>query len=64
MNKRTEPDRLDNVFRLQEQLMLRYKALGTTNMPDWPVDMSVKKNQQACREAGLKSVEELLEPIS
>lgn len=64
MSLRTEPDRLDHVFQLQEQLMLRYKGLGTTNMPDWPVDMTVKKNQQACRDAGLKSVEELFEALS
>ena len=63
MTQATERDRLDHIFQLQEQLMQRYKSLGTTNMPDWPVDITAKKNQQACREAGLKSVEELFEAL-
>ena len=57
---------LKEVFELQEVLMQRYKQRAEDKgyyMPSWPVDISSKRDQQACRDAGLKSVEELFEAL-
>lgn len=54
---------LEHVFNLQECLMRRYRDENVCQMPDWPVDIGAKVNQQACREAGLKAVEEFFEAL-
>jgi len=64
VNSNTIDDKLDVIFKLQEKLMQRYKMSGIANIPDWPVDIQIKKNQQACRDAGLKCVEELFEAVA
>lgn len=57
---------LHDMFVMQEALMRRYHERAKSKgyyMPDWPVDISSKRDQQACREAGLKSVEEFFESL-
>lgn len=60
-------DRLSVIFDRQDALMRRYhdKASKTKSeyFPMWPIDMSSKSDQRACREAGLKAVEELFEAL-
>jgi len=58
------PDRLEELFYLQEQLMLEYKKKKADDLPAWPVDLLDKKSQQFCRDITLRCVEELFEGLA
>jgi dimeric dUTPase (all-alpha-NTP-PPase superfamily) len=58
------PDRLEELFYLQEQLMLEYKKKKADDLPVWPVDITDKASQRFCRDITLRSVEELFEALA
>lgn len=51
---------LEGIFNLQTQLMQHFADVGM-DMPKWPVDVTSKAGQRACRDTGLKAVEEVFE---
>lgn len=55
-------DKLEDMFVQQRNFMqlLREKR----GLPDFPVDLTSKEGQQACREAGLSGIEEAFEAFS
>jgi dimeric dUTPase (all-alpha-NTP-PPase superfamily) len=59
-------DKLIGIFELQAALMRRYYDMALLKgnyMPAWPIDITKKIDQQACRDTGLKAVEELFEAL-
>jgi len=58
-----ENDQLHEMFRLRRQFMRRIKEVHPSVYPDWPVDLSEKKSQQAIRDVALKGVEEMFEAL-
>jgi hypothetical protein len=59
----SDSDKLDLMFELREEFMHAIKEKYPRTYPDWPVDPSKKKNQQAIRETTLKGVEEMFEAL-
>ena len=58
-----ESDQLQEMFRLRQQFMCRMKEVHPLVYPEWPVDLSDKKSQQAIRDVALKGVEEMFEAL-
>ena len=56
-------DRLSEIFNRRESFMLRLRELMPESSPDWPVDLSVKENQQHVRDMALRGVEEMFEAL-
>ena len=56
-------DRLAKIFGLREEFMYRINEKIEGAYPDWPVDLSKKKNQQAIREFAFRGMEELFEAL-
>jgi|TARA_Y100000310_G_scaffold335129_1_gene416419 hypothetical protein len=61
--KTKENDQLHEMFRLRRGFMSRIKEIHPSVYPEWPVDLSDKKSQQAIREVALKGVEEMFEAL-
>ena len=43
--------------------MMRLKTRMPGSHPSWPLDISVKENQQVCRDIALRGVEEMFEAL-
>jgi len=56
-------DRLERVFELREEFMNLINEKVDGAYPNWPVDLSKKKNQQAIREFAFRGMEELFEAL-
>ena len=56
-------DRLQEVFNLREDFMNELKEKVPGSHPNWPLDLSEKKNQQFCRDMALRGVEEMFEAL-
>lgn len=56
-------DRLEDIFELREEFMHRINEKIDDAYPEWPVDLSKKKNQQAIREFAFRGMEELFEAL-
>lgn len=56
-------DKLDLMFELREEFMHAIRKKHPRTYPEWPVDPSKKKIQQAIRETTLKGVEEMFEAL-
>lgn len=56
-------DKLDNMFAMREHFMNSLRESIPGACPNWPVDISSKENQQACRDVALRGVEEMFEAL-
>ena len=56
-------DKLENMFFLREEFMSAIQNSHPEIYPDWPVDVSKKRNQQILRDTALKGVEEMFEAL-
>ena len=56
-------DKLENMFFLREEFMGAIQKSHPEIYPDWPVDVSKKRNQQILRDTALKGVEEMFEAL-
>ena len=56
-------DRLSEIFERRESFMRRLRELMPDSSPEWPVDLSVKENQQHVRDMALRGVEEMFEAL-
>ena len=56
-------DTLKKLFELREEFMSAICKRVPEAYPEWPVDFSNKKNQQALRETAFRSMEELFEAL-
>lgn len=56
-------DKLDLMFELREEFMVAISEKYPRSYPEWPVDPSKKKSQQAIRSTALKGVEEIFEAL-
>ena len=56
-------DTLRKLFELREEFMTAICEHVPEAYPEWPVDFSNKKNQQALRETAFRSMEELFEAL-
>ena len=59
----SDKDRLELIFALREQFMRSLNEHKPGAYPDWPVDMSEKRSQQAIRDVALRGVEEVFEAM-
>jgi predicted house-cleaning noncanonical NTP pyrophosphatase (MazG superfamily) len=56
-------DRLSEIFERRELFMNNLRKSMPESSPQWPVDLSIKKNQQHVRDMALRGVEEMFEAI-
>ena len=56
-------DKLDEIFALRESFMNKINQHIPGAYPQWPVNLSSKKDQQAIREFAFRGVEELFEAL-
>lgn len=56
-------DRLKEIFSLREQFMEKINIHIPGAYPEWPVDLTSKKDQQAIREFAFRGMEELFEAL-
>jgi hypothetical protein len=56
-------NKLEEVFALREKFMECINESIPGAYPEWPVDLSQKKNQQAIREFAFRGMEELFEAL-
>ena len=56
-------DRLTEIFRRRESFMNRLRKSIPESSPVWPVDLSLKENQQHVRDMALRGVEEMFEAL-
>ena len=56
-------DKLESMFSLRERFMRAIQESHPEIYPEWPVDVSKKKNQQILRDTALKGVEEMFEAL-
>lgn len=57
-------DRLNRVFEMQEAFMrVLQRRDGLEAMPEWPIDITKKSNQQVCRNLAFFSMQELFEAV-
>lgn len=54
---------LEHIFAVQLDLMNHFRDAGL-EIPQHPVDLTSKQGQRACRDAGLKAVEEMFEALA
>jgi hypothetical protein len=55
---------LRHIFGLQVGLMEHLRDAGKLETASWPLDISLKKSQQICRDTLLKAVEEMFEAVN
>jgi hypothetical protein len=56
-------DRLEEIFSLREDFMVKINKHIPDAYPPWPVDLTDKKNQKAIREFAFRGMEELFEAL-
>ncbi len=56
-------DRLLEIFERRESFMNRLRESIPNSSPPWPVDLSLKENQQHVRDMALRGVEEMFEAL-
>ena len=56
-------DRLEEIFSLREEFMVKINSRFPGAYPEWPVDLTSKKDQQAIREFAFRGMEELFEAL-
>jgi hypothetical protein len=56
-------DRLAEIFERRKSFMRRLDASMNSSPEEWPLDLSLKKNQQHVRDMALRGVEEMFEAI-
>jgi predicted house-cleaning noncanonical NTP pyrophosphatase (MazG superfamily) len=56
-------DRLSEIFKRRESFMNRLRESIPDSSPSWPVDLSIKENQQHVRDMALRGVEEMFEAL-
>jgi len=56
-------DKLDKIFELRRNFIAALSESIPGSYPDLPVDLSIKSNQQFCRDLALRGVEELIEAV-
>tara|TARA_Y100000310_G_scaffold99411_1_gene97157 strand:- start:2157 stop:2531 length:375 start_codon:yes stop_codon:yes gene_type:complete len=56
-------DRLAEIFERRKSFMRRLEASMNSSPEKWPLDLSLKKNQQHVRDMALRGVEEMFEAI-
>jgi hypothetical protein len=56
-------DRLDSLFAMQTKLMTHLRETDPAEVPEWPIDLSDRKAQRACRDFALRATEELFEAV-
>jgi hypothetical protein len=56
-------DKLDEMFSLREDFMIRLREKIPESYPAWPLDLSDKVDQQFCRDMTLRGVEEMFEAL-
>lgn len=63
MSVRSDKDRLELMFWMREQYMRALNEHRPGAYPQWPVDITEKKSQQAIRDVALRGVEEIFEAM-
>jgi hypothetical protein len=63
MSAGSDKDRLELMFWMREQYMLALNQHRPGAYPQWPVDITEKKSQQAIRDVALRGVEEIFEAM-
>jgi len=56
-------DRLSEIFERREFFMNKLRKSIPNSSPEWPVDLSLKENQQHVRDMALRGVEEMFEAL-
>ena len=56
-------DRLSEIFDRRESFMNKLRESIPDSSPQWPVDLSLKENQQHVRDMALRGVEEMFEAL-
>jgi hypothetical protein len=56
-------DRLGELFEMRVRFMEAIKESPAAGAPDWPLDLSTKRNQQYVRDIALRGVEEMFEAV-
>ena len=56
-------DRLSEIFKRRESFMNRLRESIPDSSTSWPVDLSIKENQQHVRDMALRGVEEMFEAL-
>jgi len=56
-------DRLAEIFERRKSFMRRLDASMGSSPEEWPLDLSLKRNQQHVRDMALRGVEEMFEAI-
>ena len=56
-------DRLSEIFERRESFMRKLREQMPHSSPEWPVDLSLKENQQHVRDMALRGVEEMFEAL-
>jgi len=56
-------DRLSEIFDRRESFMNKLRESIPDSSPEWPVDLSLKENQQHVRDMALRGVEEMFEAL-
>ena len=56
-------DRLSEIFERRESFMIKLRENMPGSSPCWPVDLSLKENQQHVRDMALRGVEEMFEAL-
>ena len=56
-------DRLSEIFNRRESFMKRLDKSMGCDVIEWPLDLSIKKNQQHVRDMALRGVEEMFEAL-
>lgn len=56
-------DRLSEIFELRERFMVELQSSNKTANPEWPLNLTSKKDQQYIRDIALRGVEEMFEAL-
>ena len=56
-------DRLTEIFDRRTSFMNSLREIDSNEHPEWPLDLSSKKNQQHVRDMALRGVEEMFEAL-
>ena len=56
-------DKLDRMFKKRRHFMAALKDKKPSEYPDWPIDLSNKRDQQHVRDMALRGVEEMFEAL-
>ena len=56
-------DTLSEIFELRERFMVELQSSNKTANPEWPLNLTSKKDQQYIRDIALRGVEEMFEAL-